>query len=275
MDKHKFLSRLLAVSFKFVLLAVLIKPLTLDAKHPYEYFVDFCSIGERVPGTAGHIRARDFIVNNLKQPEMDSFRVNNVGYYNIYMRFAGVEPRIGIAAHWDSDIGCPGANDGGSGVAVLLGLADTLARDPSPRAVDLLFFDGEDVESAELLGSKHFAARCVENYTYVVVFDMVGDRDLQIFQEGNSAKFFPELVDSIWEIGGALAPHVFVPLVKYYIIDDHMSLISYGIRSIDIIDFDYPYWDSKDDTIDKCSRESIDLMYRFALRLVYQQPGYE
>lgn len=258
-----------------MLATLFVLPLFLEARHPYEYLVDFCSIGERVPGTPGHTKAREYITRNLEDPQTDSFVVNSVSYYNIYKRFPGVEPRIGIAAHWDSDLGCPGANDGGSGVAVLLGLADTLTRHPSVRAVDLLFFDGEDVEGAELLGSKHFAAKCVENYTYVVVLDMVGDRELQIFQEGNSAKFFPELVDSIWGIGGALAPQVFVPFVKYYIVDDHMSLIRYGIRSIDIIDFDYPYWDTKDDTIDKCSRESIDLMYRFALKLVYPSSGYE
>jgi glutaminyl-peptide cyclotransferase len=137
-----------------------------------------------------------------------------------------------------------------------------------------LFFDGEDVEGAELLGSEHFAARCVRDYTYIIVLDMIGDRDLQIFQEGNSAKFFPALVDSIWEIGRSVAPHVFVPFVKYYIVDDHMSLIKYGIRSIDVIDFDYPYWDTRDDTIDKCSRESIDVMYRLVLKLVYEVPGY-
>lgn len=53
-----------------------------------------------------------------------------------------------------------------------------------------------------------------------------------------------------------------------------MSLIKYGIRSIDVIDFDYPYWDTRDDTIDKCSRESLDLMYRFVLKLVYETPSY-
>jgi glutaminyl-peptide cyclotransferase len=274
MDQHKFLSRLQLGSFISVLLALLILPCTLDARYPYDFLVDFCRIGERVPGSAGHGMARDFIVKSLHDPELDSFQINGVDYCNIYVHFPGEEPRIGIAAHWDSDIDCPGANDGGSGVALLLGLADTLSRARPRRAVDLLFFDGEDVDGAELLGSKHFAASCVENYTYILVLDMVGDRDLQIFQEGNSAKFFPEFVDSIWEIGRSVAPQVFVPLVKYYIIDDHLSLISYGIRSIDIIDFDYPYWDTKDDTIDKCSRESIDLMFRFALKLVYPRPHY-
>jgi hypothetical protein len=271
MDEHKLLEPLVLVP---LLVALLLACGNAYAEHPYEYLVDFCIIGERVPGTAGHKEARDFIVDNLPHPVVDSFNILGVAYYNIYEQFHGVLPAIGLAAHWDSDVGCPGANDGGSGIALLLSLADTLTKNPPRRAVDLLFFDGEDVEGAELLGSEHFAARCVRDYTYVIVLDMVGDRDLQIFQEGNSAKFFPVLVDSIWEIARSVAPHVFVPFVKYYIIDDHMSLIKYGIRSIDVIDFDYPYWDTGDDTVDKCSRESLDLMYRFVLKLVYEVPGY-
>ena len=273
MDEHKFL-RLSPARLSLVLLLVLLFVTIPFAKHPYEHLVDFCSIGERVPGTPGHIRARDFILGKLQNAEVDSFSMQGVNYYNIYKRFSGEPPAIGVAAHWDSDVGCPGANDGGSGVALLLSLADTLAKIRPRRAVDLLFFDGEDVGGAELLGSEHFARRCVQSYDFVIVLDMVGDKDLQLFQEGNSAKFFPELVDSLWAIGGALAPNVFIPTVKYFIIDDHMSLIKYGIRSLDVIDFDYPYWDTEDDTIDKCSRQSLETMYRFILRVVYGRSEY-
>lgn len=274
MDEHKFLDGIFHSCVIFVVITIAIPMVLVHAKHPYEYFTDFCAIGARVPGTPGHIQARDFIIQTTKNPEVDTFTVLGTNYYNIYKRYDGVEPRIGLAAHWDSDMGCPGANDGGSGVAVLLSLADTLARHRPSRAVDLLFFDGEDVEKAELLGSQHFAATCVDNYDFVIVLDMVGDKNLQIFQEGNSAKFFPEFVDSIWQIGMAIAPDVFVPAVKYYIVDDHMSLIKYGIRSIDVIDFDYPYWDTKEDTVDKCSKESLDVIYRFVLQIVYHRSTY-
>lgn len=267
MDQYKFLKFCRHI---WILSIFLFTSFRLFALEPYEYLEDFCRIGERVPGTVGHKKARDFIISNLKEPVIDSFFVRNIWFYNVYKRFPGEKFRIGIAAHWDSDIGCPGANDGGSGVALLLSLADTLERNPPKMAVDILFFDGEDVDKAELLGSNHFAAKCVDTYSYIAVFDMVGDRDLQIFQEGNSAKFFPQLVDSIWEIGAEIAPSVFVPVVKYYIVDDHISLIKYGIRAINIIDFDYAYWDSSEDTIDKCSKESLDTMYKFILKLVYQ-----
>ena len=250
-------------------------PTSLDALPPYDHFVDFCRIGERVPGTPGHKEARDYIVGKIESPVVDSFYTRGSWFYNIYKRFPGNKTRIGIAAHWDSDIGCPGANDGGSGVAVLLSLIDTLMRNPSELAIDIIFFDGEDVDQAALLGSNYFASKCIDNYSFILIFDMVGDKDLQIFQEGHSATFFPGFVDSIWRIGMEVAPAVFIPAIKYYIIDDHYSLIKYGIRAIDIIDFDYPYWDSEDDTVDKCSKESLETMYQFALKIVYPEfiPG--
>ncbi len=274
MDEHKFLMRLVRCHLLVVILSQFLPLSSIHAKHPYEHFTAFCSMGERTPGTPGHIKARDFIIGHLKDPEVDTFRVLGTDYFNIYKRFPGGASHIAFAAHWDSDVGCPGANDGGSGVAILLSLADTLKKVRPGCGVDLLFFDGEDVEAAELLGSKHFAASCIVNYDYVIVLDMVGDKDLQIFQEGNSKKFFPSFVDSIWDIGQSIAPNVFVPVVKYYIVDDHLSLIKYGIRSIVIIDFDYPYWDTADDTMDKCNRQSLDTMYRFVLHLIYERSIY-
>lgn len=274
MDEHKLLARTYSRTLRPVLCILMLGTCLNSgrAMHAYEYLHAFTAIGERVPGTRGHMQARDFIIQHLINPEVDSFYTRNTWFYNISKRYPGDHKRIGIAAHWDSDIGCPGANDGGSGVSLLLSLADTLENNPPQIAVDLLFFDGEDVEAAELLGSEYFASRCIENYSFIIVIDMVGDADLQIYKEGNSVKFFPELVDSLWHIGMTVAPSVFIPTVKYYIVDDHLSLIKYGIRAINIIDFDYPYWDSSDDTIDKCSRESLDTMYRYLLRIVY--PAY-
>ena len=250
-------------------LRILVCASGLDASEPYRYLEEFCAIGERVPGTSGHLQARNYIIEHLQAPEVDSFFTRNTWFFNIYQHFSGGEHKVAIAAHWDSDVGCPGANDGGSGVALLLSLADTLAKDPPRSGIDLLFFDGEAVDKAELLGSRHFAAHCVDDYSFILVIDMVGDRELQIFKEGNSVKFFPDLVDSIWTIGQAAAPSVFMPMVKYYIVDDHISLIQYGLRAINIIDFDYPFWDTRDDTIDKCSQESLDAMLAFLLRIVY------
>lgn len=260
MGKHQLLIGLICVTFGW-------------SGTVYDHFLDFCRLGERSPGTPGHARARDYIIRHARDPEVDSFFVRGTWFYNIYKRYPGEAPRIGLGVHWDSDVGCPGANDGGSGVALMLALIDTLEQDPPPTALDVLFFDGEDVDKADLLGSEHFASRCVTQYSFVVIFDMVGDRDLHLSPEGNSRKFFPDLVDSLWQIGVAVAPGVFMPSVKYYIIDDHMSLIKYGFRAVDIIDFDYPYWDTAEDTVDKCSRESLETMFRYVVALVYGAAG--
>ncbi|MEO0185049.1 MAG: M28 family peptidase [candidate division WOR-3 bacterium] len=264
MDKYKFLR-----SSELILLFLLVS--LLQAREPYEYLVEFCKFGNRTIGSEGHKNAYNYIVKNLKNPEVDSFIIDGIWLHNIYQKFPAGQTLLGIGAHWDSDKGCPGANDGGSGVALLLKLADTLSKNPSPLSVNLLFFDGEDVEKAELYGSTNFAMKCLDEYSFVIIIDMVGDKDLQIYKEGNSTRFFPSLVDSLWEIGMEISPSVFIPAVKYYIIDDHMPLIKYGIRAIDIIDFDYPYWDTPFDTIDKCSKESINTMYKFLLKVVYPE----
>ncbi len=240
-----------------------------NGKSLIAFFNEFCAIGERVPGTEGHLKARDYIVNNLDNPEVDSFFIQGTSFFNVIKQFPGEQPVIGIAAHWDSDINCPGANDGGSGVALLLKLADTLSANPSPLPVDLIFFDGEDVGKAELIGSEYYASKCLTNFSFVLVVDMVGDRELVLFKEGNSVSAFPSLVDSIWQIGAEIAPEIFLPFVKYYIQDDHISLMRYGIRAINIIDFDYPFWDSPEDTPDKCSEKSLEIMYKFLLKIVY------
>ncbi|MCX7994644.1 MAG: M28 family peptidase [candidate division WOR-3 bacterium] len=233
--------------------------------------MEFSKFGCRAIGTDGHRNALKYIIKNLKNPEIDSFTVDGIWLYNIYQKFPSGEPLIGIGAHWDSDRNCPGVNDGGSGVALLLKLADTLTKNPSDASIHLLFFDGEDVERAELYGSTHFASKCLDRYSFIIIIDMVGDKNLQIYKEGHSTKFFPALTDSIWQIGMEIAPHIFIPVVKYYIIDDHIPLIKYGLRAINIIDFDYQYWDTVFDTLDKCSKESLDIMYKFLLKIVYRE----
>jgi hypothetical protein len=271
--KAPFIRRLAPGLLLFVGLAVTVRPA--DGKKVFDYLKDFCAVPERVPGTPDHQRARDYIVANLRGVQVDSFMDGGTWYYNLYRSFPSDSFTIGFGVHWDSYRGCPGANDGGSGVALLLKLADTLEKNPPRMGVDLLFFDGEDVNQAELIGSNHFAARCLTRYSFVLVLDMVGDKQLQIPKEGNSTQLFPDLVDSIWAIGQEAAPGIFIPTVRYYISDDHISLIKYGIRAIDIIDFDYqPYWHTKDDTIDKCSADNLEKMLRFLLRIVYPPEPY-
>lgn len=196
--------------------------------------------------------------------------------------------RILFLAHWDtrpmsdgpnsrdSAAAVPGANDGASGTAVLLGVASALRASPPGVGVDLLFVDGEDygvfaAESDVLIGSKYYAAHLPPGPMplYAVLFDMVGDRDLQIYQEGNSLTGAPEVVGLVWKVAAKAGyGSVFVSTPRHTLTDDHVSLQARGIRAIDVVDFDYPYWHTKDDTPDKVSAQSLDAVGEVALALV-------
>jgi Zn-dependent M28 family amino/carboxypeptidase len=173
-----------------------------------------------------------------------------------------------------------GANDGASGVAVLLGIADALKAKAPAVGVDLLFVDGEDYgdfsDSTEsLLGAWRFAAEKPASYQplFAVVFDMVGDKDLQIYYEGNSHSFAPEVVQRVWQTADRLGyGRTFIHGVRHTLIDDHVPLQRVGIHAIDLIDYDYgpnnAYWHTGEDTIDKLSAESLAIVGNVAISLV-------
>jgi len=102
-----------------------------------------------------------------------------------------------------------------------------------------------------------------------VLLDMIGDRDLQIYQEGNSVTGAPEVVDLVWRVAKQAGHgNVFIPALRYTITDDHLSLQAKGIRAIDVVDFDYPYWHTPDDTPDKVSAQSLQVVGEVVLALV-------
>lgn len=164
-----------------------------------------------------------------------------------------------------------GANDGASGVAVLMELAQHVDQVPREIGVDIVFFDGEEFIFSEwdryFQGSEYFANWYRETagkrpwrYRAAVLLDMVGDADLQIYQERNSA-WWPDsrwIVDGIWSTARQLRVSEFIPRKKYEIRDDHLALHNIaGIPACVIIDFDYPAWHTEGDTPDKCSALSL------------------
>jgi len=176
----------------------------------------------------------------------------------------------------------PGANDGASGVAILLGIADALRANPPTVGVDLLFVDGEDYgdfsEGAGagadvLIGSRHFAANLPPDYEplFGVLFDLVGDSDLQIYQEGYSINGAPEVVARVWRVAAdAGYRRIFVSSVRHTILDDHVPLLEAGLRVVNVIDFDYPFWHTTEDTVDKVSWESLQIVGDVAMLLIRQ-----
>jgi Zn-dependent M28 family amino/carboxypeptidase len=212
---------------------------------------------------------------------------------NFIARFnPSAEKRLLLLAHWDSRPvsdgprsqepakPVPGANDGASGVALLLGVADVLKRTPPVVGVDLLFVDGEDYgdftksPSDVLIGSRHYGANQLAGPKplYAVLFDLVADKDLQLYQEGNSLIGAPEVVELVWDTAKDLGHGgYFIASPRHTLIDDHLELQKAGIRAIDVVDFDYPAWHTPDDTIDKVSAASLQVVGDVAIALVRRE----
>jgi len=170
-----------------------------------------------------------------------------------------------------------GANDGASGVAVLLELGRLFKDNPPPLGVDIILFDGEDwgrngEKAGWFLGSEHFA---VNLGTYrpraAILLDMVGDKDLRIYREAYSDLYAKELTDYVWNIAREAGSAAFVDSVKHAVSDDHIPLLTRRIQAIDIIDFDYPYWHTQEDTPDKCSPGSLGIVGEVVLRAVFDR----
>jgi Zn-dependent M28 family amino/carboxypeptidase len=232
------------------------------------------SFGPRTPGSSAHARARAWILTELGASGW-SAEVQNAArpggqLFNIVARRDSLPPRILLGAHYDTRLVAdrdpdpaqrieagPGANDGASGVAVLLELARTLPV--SAESVWLVFFDAEDNGNIEgwdsLLGSRAFAGSMRERPDAVVIVDMVGDADLQIYYESTSD---PVLRAAVWRQAERLGlNHELIAEEKHALLDDHTPFLEAGIPAVVIIDFDYPYWHTKQDTVDKVSAQSL------------------
>lgn len=276
-----------------------------DGRRAFEFLLLQTDLGPRFPGSAGHSAALKLLQKQLQefgaQVELQPFMhydaekgitltMNNI----IGTFYPRKKSRLLLCAHWDTrpfadkdepanqHLPILGANDGASGVAVLLEIARHLQIKEPAVGVDMVFFDGEDYgREGELenycLGSRHFIQ--VNNRFfphYAILLDMVGDADLQLPIEGYSQQFVPEIVDKVWNIAGDLGIEQFLPEVRNYVFDDHVILNQGGIPAIDIIDFEYPdrnhrYWHTLQDTPDKCSPESLQAVGEVLLKVIYSQ----
>lgn len=158
----------------------------------------------------------------------------------------------------------PAANDGASGVAVLLELARVIDAARLKNEVWLAFFDAEDNGDIDgwpwSVGATHMADSLSTTPQVVVVLDMIGDADQEIYYEGNSDKTVEkELFDLAAQLGYG---RYFIPRERWSMIDDHTPFLSRGFRAVDLIDFDYPYWHTTQDTADKVSAASLERVGR-------------
>ncbi len=273
-----------------------------DGASAFHYLETQVAFGPRVPGTEAH-RRMDAWLDSLLRQRADTLIVqrwkhvtvkgDTLPMVNFLARYQpAAQTRILFLAHWDSrphadgpnsrdsSAAVPGANDGGSGVALLLGVTDVLERAPPSVGVDLLFVDGEDygdftnTPQDVLIGSKYYAANQVPGPKpmYAVLFDLIADKDLQIYQEGNSLVGAPEVVSLVWDTAKELGlGGTFISSPRHTLIDDHLELQKAGLRAIDVVDFDYPYWHTPDDTPDKVSAQSLQTVGDLAIGLIRRE----
>jgi glutaminyl-peptide cyclotransferase len=248
------------------------------------------AFGPRIPGTAGHVAMAGWL-DSLARMGSDSVVVqrwthlsadgDSLPMVNVIARFnPAARDRLLYLAHWDTRPSAdsptssdplapvPGANDGGSGVAILLGVMDALQRSPLPAdaGVDLLFVDGEDYGAFGpppvdvLIGSSYYASNALPpaRPDFAVLWDMVGGRDARFKKEQYSMIAAPDVVARVWRVAEQMGyGSVFMDADLGAITDDHVPLINAGIRAIDVIGWGDPHWHTPDDTPDKISTETL------------------
>lgn len=290
-----------------------------DAQSAMGYVRDQLAFGPRNPGSTGHDREAEWLVTEMRK-RADTVVVQDwthttkkgekLKLRNVLARFRpAATDRVLYLTHWDtrpvSDMEVDpanrnkpimGANDGASGPALFLALADQLKKTPPTLGVDLLFVDGEDYGDFDtysdtatspdvLIGSSYFANHLPSpSYKplFGVLWDMIADAHLQLYEEVNSAQFAPEVVQRVWNQAADFGyEQWFIPQAKLAITDDHLPLENKGLRVIDVLDYDYcvnggvdcndpgtTYHHTQGDTIDKLSAQSFQIVGDVALALV-------
>lgn len=247
-----------------------------DGNRAYQDVAYQVSLGPRTPRSEAHSKIPDYVASQLGSYgwEIDLIETTYQGQpvRNITATRGSGDAWVLLGAHYDSrlvadndpdpinhDQPVPGANDGASGVAVLLELGRTLPENLNMKTT-LLFIDSEDQGRIQgwdwILGSSAYVETLTSHPNAVIIVDMIGDSDLNIFREHNSD---PTITAQIWKIAKDLGyGKFFIDDYKYKMLDDHIPFKQLGIPAVDIIDFDYPYWHTISDTLNKVSPQSLE-----------------
>lgn len=278
-----------------------------DEKRAFQHLLAQCGFGPRVPGSESHKRCLEYIVRNLEEtlPQVSghSFKYESafLGLIEGTNIWAGVPParkdtttRVLLCAHWDTrpmadrdpdplkrGLGVPGANDGASGVAVLLEAARILGRIPPPVGVDIVLFDMEDMgglpplsamQDPFCVGSSRFVRDHPEfRPEFGILLDMVGKKNLRIPKEALSLERAAHVVEKLWSIARRLGIRAFSEEVGPAVLDDHVPFLERGIPVINLIDMDYPAWHTLQDTPERCSPQSLKEVGEVVLGVIYGQ----
>jgi hypothetical protein len=254
-------------------------PSTFSGEQALQHAVAQMQFVPRHTGTEGWRQCGDYILSQLSaqgwETEEQPFTYMETNCRNLIGK-RGSGPLLIIGAHYDSRRRAdhdpdpakrtqpvPAANDGASGVAVLLELARILNPDTLGRTIWLVAFDAEDNGGLDgwdwIIGSRHFVSVLNQTPQGMVLVDMIGDADQQIYYEYNS---HAAMSQNIWQTASDLGYTSLIPEYRHSMIDDHIPFVEEGIPAVDLIDFDYPHWHTTHDTMDKISAESLEVVGR-------------
>ena len=247
------------------------------------------NFGPRYAGTSGHRQTIDLISTRLRalslpvtlQTWTHQGLSQNYEFTNIIGKLNPENPRrLLLAAHYDSKIGIPGANDSASGVAILLELAASVNRLPQPPSfgIDLVFFDAEEGEPQPgapwiPLGSIYFSRHLTDIYPAVlpqagILIDMVCSANPGFYPEQNSLYYAKDITDKFFAIASKKYPGLFFTQPKYAIGDDHLALNQSGIPTTLVIGWNYKYWHTESDTPDKCRAKTTEAVKNSLLEFI-------
>src|SRR5262249_16580199 len=262
-----------------------------SAARAYDHVKKLVALGPHPSGSEAIKKAQQYIESELKTYGLkiteDNFDAKTprgtIPMKNIIAELRGEKPDVVlITGHYDTKLqpGFVGANDGGSSAAAVLETARALSKTKPEYTLWFVFFDGEEavVDWSAMggmdntYGSRHLASKLKSEGSLnlvraLVLFDMIGDKDLDIKREGEST---PWMVDAIWRSARALGYQKNFLEAEQYISDDHLPFMNAGVLVVDLIDFNYgpghSYWHTNLDTLDKISGESIKIVADVVIR---------
>jgi hypothetical protein len=271
-------------------------PIPFDGQRAMEDLVAVCKIGPRVSGGEGMKKQQELLKKHFEdlgaKVEFQKFSVRQVSrkgavdMANMVVTWhPDRERRVLLCCHYDTRPIADqepdrrkwtepflSANDGGSGVALLMEFGRHLKDFKTNVGIDFAFFDGEEYvfdrnSDKYFFGSEHFASAYSKGkpkYKYIaaILLDMVGGKNAVFPAEANSYFKAGPLVEDVWKVAGELRCKAFVKEIGPTVDDDHLALNAVGIPAIDIIDFSYPHWHRLTDTPENCSAESLDQVAR-------------
>ena len=287
--------------FIFIMSVLLSNQIDFDSNKAYNFVLKQCSFGPRYPGSEGHNSCKKYLIDQVdsyckktivdQHIIVDPLTLDSVKIYNIFGKInPEMKKRILFIAHWDTRRFADkdpnplnhkepvlGANDGASGIAVLLTLMDYFSKNNTRNfGIDFLFTDAEDMgvygkPETWAIGSKLFSQSYIGDLPqFAICVDMVGDKNLEIKMEQYSYKMAPDLINHIWKLAASLGYSSFSWKSGSAIIDDHVSFsTATQIPSIDIIDLDYSHWHTINDTPENISQHSLEIVGTVLSQFIY------